>query len=439
MKEFFYIETLGCSKNEVDSQQIAGILIEKGYEQTLDALLADIIIINTCTFILDAKEQSIEAILQLSDLKRDGQAKKLVVTGCMSQRYGQELMMELPEIDAMIGTGNLQSIVNAVEAEERFLDVSGMNQPYLEDAVRILPGMKATRYVKIAEGCNKNCSYCIIPSVRGSLRSRSIEAVVSEVEKLVEEGAKEIVLIAQDTTRFGADWAGTPQLAQLLARLDALPGRFWIRVFYMYPEGITDEVLSIFKDANHLLPYFDLPVQHANNKVLRDMNRASNQSSIEDLVEKIRKLLPEAIIRTTFIVGFPGETEEEFEDLNQFVRRVPFDKVGVFPYSPEEGTPAALRPDQIPEEVKLNRKDKLMQTQVEVSTGRVARWLFQEMDAIIEEWDKEADVMIARTWVDAPEIDGIVILPVDPDLQVGDWARIRIIETNEYDMRGEYR
>ena len=439
MKEFFYIETLGCSKNEVDSQQIAGILIEKGYEQTLDALLADIIIINTCTFILDAKEQSIEAILQLSDLKRDGQAKKLVVTGCMSQRYGQELMMELPEIDAMIGTGNLQSIVNAVEAEERFLDVSGMNQPYLEDAVRILPGMKATRYVKIAEGCNKNCSYCIIPSVRGSLRSRSIEAVVSEVEKLVEEGAKEIVLIAQDTTRFGADWAGTPQLAQLLARLDALPGRFWIRVFYMYPEGITDEVLSIFKDANHLLPYFDLPVQHANNKVLRDMNRASNQSSIEDLVEKIRKLLPEAIIRTTFIVGFPGETEEEFEDLNQFVRRVPFDKVGVFPYSPEEGTPAALRPDQIPEEVKLSRKDKLMQTQVEVSTGRVARWLFQEMDAIIEEWDKEADVMIARTWVDAPEIDGIVILPVDPDLQVGDWARIRIIETNEYDMRGEYQ
>lgn len=439
MKDFFYIETLGCSKNEVDSQQMAGILIENGYEQTLDALLADIIIINTCTFILDAKEQSIEAILQLSDLKRDGKAKKLVVTGCMSQRYGQELMMELPEIDAMIGTGNLQSIVNAVEAEERFLDVSGMNQPYLEEAVRILPGVKATRYVKIAEGCNKNCSYCIIPSVRGSLRSRSIEAVVSEVNKLVEEGAKEIVLIAQDTTRFGADWAGRPQLAPLLARLDALPGQFWIRVFYMYPEGITDEVLSVFKDANHLLPYFDLPVQHANNKVLRDMNRASNQSSIEDLVEKIRTLLPEAIIRTTFIVGFPGETEEEFEDLNQFVRRVPFDKVGVFPYSPEEGTPAALRPDQIPEEVKLRRKDKLMQTQVEVSTGRVARWLFQEMDAIIEEWDQEADVMIARTWVDAPEIDGLVILPVDPDLQVGDWARIRIIETNEYDMRGEYR
>ena len=439
MKEFFYIETLGCSKNEVDSQQIAGILEASGYEQTLDAYLADVIIVNTCTFILDAKEQSIEAILELSDLKTEGKAKKLIVTGCMSQRYGEELMMELPEIDAMIGTGNLHRIVEAIRSQKKFMDLSGMNLPYLEDAVRVLPTKKATRYVKIAEGCNKNCSYCIIPSVRGSLRSRSVDAVVKEVAALVEEGAKEIVLIAQDTTRFGADWAGKPQLADLLGRLDALPGRFWIRVFYMYPEGITDKVLAVFEDANHLLPYFDLPVQHANDRVLRDMNRASNQEGIESLVGKIRERLPEAIIRTTFIVGFPGETEEEFEDLNRFVGRVPFDKVGVFPYSPEEGTPAALRADQISEAIKLERKNQLMQTQMEVSAGRVARWLFQEMDAIIEEWDEEDNVMIARTWVDAPEIDGVVILPARSDLQVGDWARIRIVETNEYDMRGEYR
>lgn len=439
MKEFFYIETLGCSKNEVDSQQIAGILEAAGYEQTRDAGTANIIVVNTCTFILDAKEQSIEAILELADLKAEGSARKLIVAGCLSQRYGEELMMEMPEIDAMIGTGNLQHILEAVKSEDRYLNLTCMNQPYLEDAVRSLPEIKATRYVKIAEGCNKNCSYCIIPSVRGKLRSRSIEAVVKEVGSLVDEGAKEIVLIAQDTTRFGADWAGKPQLAQLLRRLDALPGRFWIRVFYMYPEGITDEVLAVFQGAKHLLPYFDLPVQHANDKVLREMNRASDQKKIEVLVGKIRASLPEAIIRTTFIVGFPGETEEEFEDLNQFVRRVPFDKVGVFPYSAEEGTPAALRTDQIPEPVKLERKNKLMQTQIEVSEKRVARWLFQEMDAIIEEWDREGDVMIARTWVDAPEIDGVVILPARTDLQVGDWVRIRITETNEYDMRGEYR
>lgn len=439
MKEFFYIETLGCSKNEVDSQQIAGVLVSAGYEQTIDPSMADYIIVNTCTFILDAKAQSIEAILDLADYKAEGKAKRLIVTGCLSQRYGEELLSEIPEIDGMIGTGNLTHIIEAIRAEDAYLDLSGMDQPYLEEAVRIIPEVRATRYVKIAEGCNKNCSYCIIPSVRGSLRSRSIESIKEEVRGLVEGGAKEIILIAQDTTRYGADWAGTPQLADLLRTLDALPGKFWIRVFYMYPEGITDEVLAVFKGAGHLLPYFDLPVQHANDKVLREMNRASNQQGIETLVEKIRRNLPEAVIRTTFIVGFPGETEAEFEDLKAFVKRVPFDKVGVFPYSPEEGTPAALRTDQIEEAVKQERKEILMQSQMAVSERRVARWLFQEMDAIIEEWDEEGELMIARTWVDAPEIDGVVTLPVRDDLRVGDWVRIRIVETNEYDMRGEYR
>jgi ribosomal protein S12 methylthiotransferase len=333
----------------------------------------------------------------------------------------------------------LKAIVEAVESAGLFFDLSGMNQPYIEEALRVIPQKKATRYVKIAEGCNKNCSYCVIPSVRGRLRSRSIEAVVSEVQGLVEDGAKEIILIAQDTTRFGADWAGRPQLAQLLAALDALHGRFWIRVFYMYPEGITDDVLQVFEGASHLLPYFDLPVQHANDKVLKEMNRASDQESIECLVDTIRRRLPDAIVRTTFIVGFPGETEAEFEDLNAFISRVPFDKVGVFPYSIEEGTPAAARLDQVAETTKLSRKDRLMKTQMAVSAERTSRWLFQEMDVIIEERDVQGQVLIARGWIDAPEIDGIVVLPFREDVKVGDWARVRIVETNEYDMKGEYR
>lgn len=437
MNEYFYIETLGCSKNEVDSQQISGYLTQAGYQQTTDPAQADYLIINTCTFILDAKEDSIAAILDLADLKEQGQAKRLIVAGCLSQRYGQELLDELPEVDGLIGTGNLQKIVEAIEATGTFLDIEELNSPYCEEVLRVLPDKRTTRYVKIAEGCNKNCSYCIIPSIRGNLRSRSIESIQAEVETLVHNGAKEIILIAQDTTRFGSDWAGTPQLDRLLQTLDQIEGDFWIRVFYMYPEGLDDKTLTVFQNARHLLPYFDLPLQHANDKVLREMNRASTKIGIEALVSKIRVMIPEAIIRTTFIVGFPGETKAEFQELVDFVQEVPFDKVGVFPYSAEDGTPAANRSDQIPEDVKLQRKEILMQTQMKVSSQALIRWEGREMTALIEEIDAEEEIMIGRTWIDAPEIDGIVAIPIDPRVSVGDWIKIRITDTNEYDLRGE--
>ena len=437
MNEYFYIETLGCSKNEVDSQQIAGYLTQAGYQLTMDPSQADFIIVNTCTFILDAKEDSIAAILALADLKTQGQAKRLIVTGCLSQRYGQELLNELPEIDGLIGTGNLEKIVEAIEAPGVFLDLGELNSPYCETILRVLPEKRPTRYVKIAEGCNKNCSYCIIPSIRGNLRSRSIESVQSEVETLVSDGAKEIILIAQDTTRFGADWAGTPQLDLLLKTLDEIAGDFWIRVFYMYPEGLDDKTLSVFQHAKHLLPYFDLPLQHANNKVLREMNRASTREGMEILVKKIRTMIPDAIIRTTFIVGFPGESESEFQELVDFIEQVPIDKVGVFPYSAEEGTSAAIRTDQIPEASKLNRKERLMQKQMQVSSHTLTRWVGREMTALIEEINTEEEVMIGRTWMDAPEIDGIVVLPITPKVSLGDWVKIRIVDTNEYDLRGE--
>jgi ribosomal protein S12 methylthiotransferase len=437
MSEYFYIETLGCSKNEVDSQQIAGYLTQAGYQLTTDPTQASFIIVNTCTFILDAKEDSIAAILELADLKTQGQAKRLIVAGCLSQRYGQELLDELPEIDGLIGTGNLQKIVEAIEAPGPFLDLNELNSSYCEDILRVLPEKRTTRYVKIAEGCNKNCSYCIIPSIRGNLRSRSIESIQAEVETLVIDGAKEIILIAQDTTRFGADWAGSPQLDRLLQTLDEIDGDFWIRVFYMYPEGLDDKTLSVFQHAKHLLPYFDLPLQHANDKVLSEMNRASTQAGIETLVTKIRTMIPEAIIRTTFIVGFPGESEAEFQELVDFLQRVPLDKVGVFPYSAEEGTAAATRTDQIPEAIKLKRKEQLMRTQMQVSSNSLTRWVGREMTALIEEIDADEKLMIGRTWIDAPEIDGIVVLPMARHVSVGDWVRIRIADTNEYDLRGE--
>ncbi len=437
MNEYFYIETLGCSKNEVDSQQISGYLTRAGYQQTMDPAQADYLIINTCTFILDAKEDSIAAILELADLKVQGQAKRLIVAGCLSQRYGQELLNELPEVDGLIGTGNLQKIVEAIEATGTFLDIEDLNSPYCEEVLRVLPDKRTTRYVKIAEGCNKNCSYCIIPSIRGNLRSRSIESIETEVKTLIAEGAKEIILIAQDTTRFGSDWAGTPQLDRLLQTLDNIEGDFWIRVFYMYPEGLDDKTLTVFQHARHLLPYFDLPLQHANDKVLREMNRASTQTGIETLVAKIRAMIPEAIIRTTFIVGFPGETKAEFQELVDFVQRIPFDKVGVFPYSAEEGTPAADRSDQIPEALKMKRKEILMQTQMKVSSQGLTRWGGREMKALIEEIDTEEEIMIGRTWIDAPEIDGIVAISIDPRVSVGDWVMIRITDTTEYDLRGE--
>lgn len=437
MNEYFYIETLGCSKNEVDSQQISGYLTRAGYQQTMDPAQADYLIINTCTFILDAKEDSIAAILELADLKVQGQAKRLIVAGCLSQRYGQELLNELPEVDGLIGTGNLQKIVEAIEATGTFLDIEDLNSPYCEEVLRVLPDKRTTRYVKIAEGCNKNCSYCIIPSIRGNLRSRSIESIETEVKTLIAEGAKEIILIAQDTTRFGSDWAGTPQLDRLLQTLDNIEGDFWIRVFYMYPEGLDDKTLTVFQHARHLLPYFDLPLQHANDKVLREMNRASTQTGIETLVAKIRAMIPEAIIRTTFIVGFPGETKAEFQELVDFVQRIPFDKVGVFPYSAEEGTPAADRSDQIPEALKMKRKEILMQTQMKVSSQGLTRWEGREMKALIEEIDTEEEIMIGRTWIDAPEIDGIVAISIDPRVSVGDWVMIRITDTTEYDLRGE--
>ncbi|WP_069649550.1 30S ribosomal protein S12 methylthiotransferase RimO [Caloranaerobacter ferrireducens] len=435
--------TLGCSKNLVDSEIMLGIIRENGYLLTQDLDKADIIVINTCGFIKDAKEESIDTIIELGEYKKIGKCKKLIVTGCLAERYKEEILEELPEVDAVIGTGNLRDIVNVIrEIEEgkRTLKVGGINNFDYDILPRFISSSNSTAYVKIAEGCNNFCTYCIIPKIRGKYRSRPIERIIEEVEKLVKMGKKEIILIAQDTTKYGLDLYNEVKLPKLLDELNKIEGLEWIRLQYLYPDDFTDELIDSIRKNEKVVKYVDIPIQHINNRILKRMNRKTTKESIVHLIEKLRDRIPNIVIRTTLIVGFPGETEEEFNELCEFVKDMRFDRLGVFAYSKEEGTPAANFEGQVDESIKEERKSIIMEIQKQISFEKNRERIGDIYKILIEEEIERTEnslVYLGRSYMDSPEIDGFVYVHSKHYLTLGSFVNVRITDCLEYDLIGE--
>ena len=432
--------SLGCDKNLVDTEMMLGQLAEKGYTFTDDEAEADIAVVNSCCFIGDAKEESINTILQLAELKTEGQLKALIVCGCLAQRYKDEIQTEIPEVDAIIGTTAIDRIVETVDSV-----LAGKSENHLEDIDRAcvygVPRSVTTgghfAYLKIAEGCNKRCTYCVIPSVRGNYRSIPMESLVREAKKLVENGAKELILVAQETTVYGIDLYGEKMLPELLRKLCTIEGLVWIRLLYCYPEEITDELIAVMKKEKKICHYLDIPIQHSEDTILKRMGRRTNRAELVSLVEKLRKEIPDIVLRTTLITGFPGETEEEFKNMVDFVDSMEFDRLGVFPYSAEEGTKAAEMDGQITEEVKESRRDEIMALQQEISADKAASRIDDEMSVLIEGYLYEDDIYIGRTYMDAPKVDGNVFVRAEEELISGDIVPVRITGANEYDLMGD--
>lgn len=432
--------SLGCSKNLVDSENILGFLIKnRGYELVEDLSTADIITVNTCAFIGDAKEESIEAILEASEYKTKGNLKKLIVAGCLSERYGEELIKEIPEIDAVVGTGDIDKICNIVDSilEDKKEVVVG-SQDFLPNSQteRIITTYPHTAYLKISEGCDKRCTYCIIPSLRGDLRSRSIEDIVEEAELLAKSGVKELNLLAQESTEYGLDNYGEKALAKLLRELAKIDGIEWIRTYYMYPNSITDELIEVMKNEPKVCKYFDVPIQHISDDILQRMGRAKSGDYIRSILGRIRNAIPDAVIRTTVIVGFPGETEEQFEELKDFIEEFKFDYVGVFKYSREEDTVAYNMPDQIPEEIKEKRWAELTNLQGEIAERKNEQFIGREVEVLIDGISSESEYMLeGRTRGQALEIDGKV-LTNDGTAKAGDIVKVKIEQNFQYDFIG---
>ncbi|QIB26135.1 30S ribosomal protein S12 methylthiotransferase RimO [Caloranaerobacter azorensis] len=435
--------TLGCSKNLVDSEVMLGIIKENGYLLTQDLDVADIIIINTCGFIKDAKEESIDTIIELGEYKKIGNCKRLIVTGCLAERYKEEILKELPEVDAVVGTGNLKDIVNVIEAVEkdkRILKAGDINNFDYDILPRFISSSNPVAYVKIAEGCNNFCTYCIIPKIRGKYRSRRIEKIIEEVKKLVEIGKKEIILIAQDTTKYGLDLYGKVRLPELLDELNKIEGLEWIRLQYLYPDDFTDELIDSIKRNEKVVKYVDIPIQHINNRILKRMNRKTTKERIIDLINKLRSRVPNIIIRTTLIVGFPGETEQEFKELCEFVKNTKFDRLGVFAYSKEEDTPAANFEDQVDEIVKEERKSIIMEIQKQISFEKNREKIGNIYKVLVEEQIEKTEdglIYLGRSYMDSPEIDGLVYIHSKYRLNLGDFVNVKIFDCLEYDLIGE--
>lgn len=429
---------MGCAKNWVDSENMLGIMESEGLTQTLDVEEAEIGIVNTCGFIDSAKEESIQEILSLAQYKEIGNLKKLIVTGCLAQRYSKELMEEIPEIDFILGTTSFPQIMSAIKMTEL-----GKRDSLLEDInLNLSENMERTQlteeyyaYLKIAEGCDNLCTYCIIPKLRGKYRSRQKEDIVEESKKLAESGVKELIVIAQDTTKYGIDLYGKKSLGELLKELDNVKGLHWIRVLYSYPEDIDDEFILAVKNSKKIIPYFDMPIQHCSDTVLKRMNRHTSKQELYDKVNQIRTQIPEAILRTTLITGFPGETRGEFEELKQFVQDVKFDRLGVFAFSQEEGTPAAKMKDQIEEQEKENRRAEIMNIQQAVSFEKNQSFLNQTVEVLIEEV-VEQGVYVGRSKRDMVEIDGVVYVHTDRELEIGSFVSVEIDDFMEYDLIG---
>ena len=432
--------SLGCDKNLVDSEVMLGLLDKKGYQIVDSEEDADIIVVNTCCFIHDAKEESIQTILEMAEYKKEGKLKALIVTGCLAQRYQQEIIDEIPEVDAVLGTTSYDHIVEAVEEA-----LAGNGHVILED-VDALPDVKEKRlvttgghyaYMKIAEGCDKHCTYCIIPKLRGNYRSVPMEKLLAEAKNLADQGVKELILVAQETTVYGKDIYGEKSLHKLLRELCKIAGIQWIRILYCYPEEIYDELIQTIKEENKVCHYLDLPIQHASDAVLKRMGRRTSKAQLVEIIEKLRKEIPDISLRTTLITGFPGETQEQHEELKDFVDEMEFDRLGVFTYSPEEDTPAATMTEQIPEEVKEERQAELMELQQEIAFDLAEDMVGREVLVMIEGKVADENAYVGRTYKDAPNVDGLIFINTDEELMSGDFARVRVTGALEYDLIGE--
>lgn len=430
--------SLGCPKNQVDSEIMLNKLASAGYEITDTPIGADAVIINTCGFIEAAKRESIDNILEMAGYKEDGDLGKIIVTGCMAERYKDEILTEMPEVDAVAGigaNGDIVEFVNGVFAGgEKTLFPSKDKLPLCGERMLTTPSYWA--YLKIADGCSNCCTYCAIPKIRGPQRSRTIESIVEEAERLVSGGAKELIVIAQDTTRYGDDIYGEPKLAELIKKLDEIDGVEWIRLLYCYPDRLTDEVLEAMSGSKHILHYIDLPLQHADGRILKAMNRHGDSASLLQLIEKIRGYMPDCVIRTTFITGFPGEDEQAFEVLSQFVNDARFDRLGCFAYSPEEGTVAEKLPDRPDTEVAEHRGEVIMDQQFKIFSEKQEELIGQMVRCVVEDYDGFADVYVGRTWRDAPEIDSGIFIVAPDGLDIGDFVNVKITGTKEYDLTG---
>lgn len=427
--------SLGCDKNLVDSEVMLGLLNKVGHELTNDETEAEAVVINTCAFISDAKEESINTIIEMGRLKKTGRLKKLIVAGCLSQRYKDEIMKELPEIDVIIGATNYDKIVEAIGTDEDAIvdDINYTPKPVSE---RIVTTNASMAYFKIAEGCNKLCTYCIIPHIRGRYRSIPMDRLLASAEKLAADGIKELVLVAQETTLYGVDLYGGKKLPELLTKLSDIEGIEWIRLLYCYPEEITDELISVMAENPKICHYIDIPIQHSENEILRRMGRKTSREDIVSLVSKLRTAMPDIAIRTTLISGFPGETQELHDGLVDFVDECEFDRLGVFTYSPEEGTPAAGYEDQVDGELAAKWRDEIMELQQEISYEKNQELIGSIQRVLIEGYLVEDDVYVGRTYRDAPGVDGIVFVSAPYELMSGSFVDVKITEANEYDLTG---
>ncbi|WP_394522159.1 30S ribosomal protein S12 methylthiotransferase RimO [Lacrimispora sp. JR3] len=433
--------SLGCDKNLVDTEMMLGLLNKDGYTFTDDEYEADVIVINTCCFIGDAKEESINTILDMAQRKIDGNCKALIVTGCLAQRYKQEIIDEIPEVDGILGTSTYDEISNVLqealggkEHVQRFHELEGI--PEVE-AGRVLTTGGHYAFLKIAEGCDKHCTYCIIPTLRGNYRSVPMERLLKEAEDLAQKGVKELILVAQETTLYGVDLYGKKSLPELLKKLCRISGIQWIRIQYCYPEEITDELIQTIKEEEKICRYLDLPIQHASDKILKRMGRRTTKDQLRSIVGKLRKEIPDIALRTTLISGFPGETEADHEELMEFVDEMEFERLGVFAYSAEEDTPAAEFPDQVLQEVKEERRDAIMELQQEISLEHSNSMIGKTVEVMIEGKVADENAYVGRTYMDGPGVDGMIFVQTGEELMSGDFARVRVTGAMEYDLMGE--
>lgn len=438
MKIFFV--SLGCDKNLVDSEMMLGILSDRGHTIVDDEKIADVIVVNTCCFILDAKQESIDTILQMAQLKEEGSLKALLVTGCLGERYREEIQSEILQVDAILGTNSFDKIAETIDAV-----LEGKKQNYFHD-IQAVPVHGHKRmvttgghyaYLKIAEGCDKHCTYCIIPKIRGNFRSVPMDVLIKEAKGLVANGVKELILVAQETTVYGKDLYGEKCLPKLLKELAAIEELQFIRILYCYPEEITPELIQVIKEEEKICKYLDMPIQHAADGVLKRMGRRTDNAQLRSIIGELRKEIPEICLRTTLITGFPGETRKDFAELKAFVKEMRFDRLGVFPYSPEEGTGAAKMKNQIPSFIKNMRRNVIMKLQQEIAFGKATEMIGKTVDVLVEGKLPEDGVFIGRTYKDAPNVDGMIFINSDRELVTGDIIKTRVTDSHEYDLIGE--
>ena len=431
--------SLGCPKNQVDAEMMLKTLSDAGFEISTEESEADAIIVNTCGFIEEAKQEAIENILEAAKYKKDGKCKALIVTGCLAERYKDDVTKEIPEADVCVGIGSNGSIAEIVRAalDKKAVNSYGDKLSLNLNGDRILGGYSFSTYLKIGDGCDNCCTYCAIPQIRGRMRSRTVEDCVSEAKRLADRGVTELIIVAQDTTAYGTDIYGRPMLTELLKELVKIEKLHWIRTLYTYPERITDELLELIAKEKKLCKYLDMPIQHVNGEILKRMNRKGNEESLRALVEKIRNKVPDITLRTTLITGFPGETEEQFTQLAQFVKDMKFDRLGCFPYSAEENTIAAKMPDQTEEQVKIDRMESIMETQLAVNNEKNNEKIGKIFEVLIEGYDDYIRCYYGRSYADAPEIDGKIFFISGRPLKIGDYEKVKINDTFEYDLLGE--